>query len=322
MGRPASEDGRRALAPVVATVLMVGITVIIASVGTVLFLGFADTYTQEPAPQASFSYLQNGNAVTITHEVGKPIPAGKLTVTHGEASDPWTAVGTGDPVAAGDSAQVTVSGKTTVAVRWLSPDGSRSATLAERTIDAPVRPTFTGTNAALKTNGDGGNQYIGFGNKRLENAGYTTEGHVRFVSSTNEVQVRDTKDQALTTTGFTPTEGTAQRFTLTYDGSKFRFSVEGATVETTAFSVEEDALAIQVKNRDSNIDQAQVSNLEIDGASIGSPDGFSVTTDQGARSLLLEGGGFDDGFTLTGEFTLETTGPISTDSFAVRIDMA
>jgi FlaG/FlaF family flagellin (archaellin) len=307
---------------VVATVLLVAIAVLLVSAGSILFLDVVDEATQPPAPQASFSFVQNGNALTITHEAGESIPSEQLTVRVDDASRGWHEVGSGERVSAGRSAQLTVSGETTVDVVWTAANGERSSTLATQTISAPSNPTFTGQNRDVVTD-DTGPDYRGFSDWRLKDAGYTPEGHVRVVSSTNQIQARnDGEDEAVADSEFTPADGVTYSFAVVYDGSSVEFTVDGQTIQTSAFGVEEDAVAIQVKNRNSKITTASVSNLHVDGASIGTPDGFSTTTSQSARSLLLENGGFDDGFTLTGEFTVATSGSIGNDEFSLRIDVA
>jgi hypothetical protein len=215
-----------------------------------------------------------------------------------------------------------VTGTTDVRIVWEPSDGKSSTTLATRTIEAPASAVFSGTNAGVKSSNDDGS-YLGFANKRLENAGYTPEGHARIApyKPSDRLQFRDTGDSVITAQSFAASPGTYD-FTLVYDGSEFTLTVDGQTVQTGAFSVEEDAIAIQVKRSGGNVTTAELSNLELDGAPIGSPDGM-VLTGSDQKSILLEGGEFDDGFTLTGEFTFadDGTGP-GDESFVVRIDVA
>ncbi|RLM54110.1 type IV pilin [Halobellus sp. Atlit-31R] len=313
----------RGVSPVVATVLLVAIVLVLGSVLAFNFLGVVERATQEPAPQASFSYLQNGNALTITHEAGETIPAEELALQVGETDRAWQAAGPAQSVSAGDAAQLVVSGEKDVRVLWSPPDSDRSSVLSERTVTAPETPTFTGTNEKIKTNGDGGDSDIGFGDKRLEAAGYSSSGHARILWSKDKVQFRDQSESELSSSSISlPTDGTTRQFTLTYDGTTLTLTVAGATVATDQISVGGDALVIQLKNRDPSVTTAEVSELKIDGASIGSPDGFSTTTDQGARSLLLSNGSFTDGFTLSGTFRLEATGSGTGEAFGLRVDFA
>ena len=320
-----SKSDDRGVSQVVATVLVVAIVVVLGSTIGYLFLDIADEATQEPVPQASFSYVQNGNALTITHEAGDPIPAEELAIAVNEAEQKWNNVGSVGRVSAGKSAQLTISGKSEIKVIWRPTNSDQSAVLSTQAVTAPANPTFEGSNDAIKSTNDDGS-YLGFGNKRLESDGYSAAGHLRiapYQSSGTQLQVREaTADEpVIASTGYSPSPGT-HSFTLVYDGSTFKLTAGGQTVETSAFSVEEDAITIQVKKADSNVDVAKVSNLKIDGASVGSPDEITVN-DKDQKSLLLTDGSFDDGFTLTGEFTFTESGPVSSDeAFVVRFDIA
>jgi hypothetical protein len=132
--------------------------------------------------------------------------------------------------------------------------------------------------------------------------------------------VRDGGGSPVTSTGYSPAPGT-HPFSLTYAGSTFTFPAGGASVTTGGVAVGDDALTVQVKKADAAVTTASVSNLQVDGASVGSPDGVSVSAVDD-KSLLLEGGGFADGFTLTGEFAFDNSGSVNTEGFVLRIDTA
>jgi FlaG/FlaF family flagellin (archaellin) len=310
------------VSPVVATVLMVALVVVLAGTSLFLFAEPVNEATQSPPPTAGFSWVQNGNSVTVTHVAGDSVSADQLSIAIDGTQTPWPDVGSSGTVGAGDVAQFTVTGTKDVSIVWQAADGERSTALATRTIDAPATASFSGTNAGIKsTSEDGG--YLGFGNMRLDDAGFSPEGHVRiapYKTPGSELQVRDTSDDKLATTGYSPAPGT-HSFSLVYDGTTLTLTAGGKTVQTTAVSVEEDAIAIQVKRADADVTTAEVSTLKLDGASIGTPDAITVTAND-EKSLLLEGGGVTDGFTLTGEFTFDDSGAVGGEGFVVRVDVA
>lgn len=72
-------DTDRAVSPVLAVVLLVGLTVIVAAlVGTLVF-GQAAAL-DGPAPRASFSIDAAGDRISIVHEGGDPVTVGPLRV--------------------------------------------------------------------------------------------------------------------------------------------------------------------------------------------------------------------------------------------------
>jgi len=310
----------RGVTPAVATVFVVAIVLILSTVVGIYFFDIIDKASQEPAPQASFSFLQNGNAVTVIHKSGATIPADELSFSVSGSEQKWTDVGSTGQVSAGSTAQLTVSGDQLIRLLWRPPNSERSAILVERTIRAPETAIFTGTNNKTKSsNEDAGN--LGFGNLRLDSEGYTPEGHFRIspFDGDEQLQIRDTSDTKIGTESPSFAAGT-HPFTLVYDGSEFTFTAGGETVQTSAFAAEEDALTIQLKKSEASVTPATTSNLKIDGASVGTPDEI-VLTSTDKKSLLLEGGGFTDGFTLSGDFTFGGSGS-GEEAFIVRIDIA
>jgi len=135
-----STPDERAVSPVVAVILMVAITVILAAIVGSFALGLGDEIRQVP-PTASFDfeYAETGDgtyAVTATHRGGVTVSssnARSLTLTAG--SEQSTEFGL--PVAAGTSATLdgddTVPPDTTVRVIWIAADGDSSQTLATET---------------------------------------------------------------------------------------------------------------------------------------------------------------------------------------------
>jgi len=142
-------DDEKAVSPVIGVILMVAITVILAAVIGTFVLGLGDQ-VQSTTPQASFGFEASGDktTVTVTHETGDSIDAADLSVSATDAmvgtgdsndnSEPWSSVGSGDPVSAGDSATVEYDGSDTnnwggetIRVIYSSPDSDSSSTLGK-----------------------------------------------------------------------------------------------------------------------------------------------------------------------------------------------
>jgi len=145
----------RAVSPVIGVILMVAITVILAAVIGTFVLGLGDQL-QATSPQASFGFDTSStddatgpDTVTITHESGDSIEASNLVIsasaaistTSGDDNDntePWSEVGSGDPVSAGDTATVTRDEPSandwageTIRVVFDNPDSDSSSTLGK-----------------------------------------------------------------------------------------------------------------------------------------------------------------------------------------------
>lgn len=88
----------RAVSPVVAVVLMVAVTVILAAIVASFALGMGSS--AEAKPQASFEYDLSGSSVEITHVGGDPLQASRVTVLVNGTDDgnSWSAtkIDTGD----------------------------------------------------------------------------------------------------------------------------------------------------------------------------------------------------------------------------------
>lgn len=310
----------RAVTPVIGKTVVVGVTVLLAATAAVFFTGIADEVTTSP-PSAAFQSAQYGNAVTVTHTSGDAIDPSELYVRYGDTESPWADVGAASAgeVSAGDAATLSVSGETTVEVRWRS--GEESAVLYREAFSAPVSATFSGTNSGINESGKDGS-YAGFGNKHLEARGKTAGGHFR--AGHEMAEVRDTSDTVRTSKPFTPNPGTAYTFTLQYDGSTFTFSIGGWSVTTGAFVFDDGALSVQLKLTDDDVDEIRVSDLKLDGASVGSPSSFAVDT-KTEKSLVIEDSSMNDGFALTGtvvyDFDPVGMGPTN-EEMVLRIDVA
>lgn len=133
-----------AVSEVVGVILMVAITVLLASVVGAMVLGLGgETQT---TPQASFSWDWDGTAgaLTITHDTGENIKATELFVRGDDGAGTsidtqWTGdtsvkIGGTSAVASGDTMTLTSpSSAYELRVVWQSQSGENSATLGQDT---------------------------------------------------------------------------------------------------------------------------------------------------------------------------------------------
>ncbi|MFB6184531.1 MAG: type IV pilin N-terminal domain-containing protein [Haloarculaceae archaeon] len=113
---------------VVSIVAVVGIAVLAAVVGTVVF-GLGNPGAA--VPQASFAMRYDDGRLAITHDGGDAIDASTLTVAVGDTrTEPWS--DDDGIVEVGDTLRLRrVGGDTTVVVRWQPPgETAASTTLA------------------------------------------------------------------------------------------------------------------------------------------------------------------------------------------------
>ncbi|EMA53881.1 type IV pilin [Halococcus thailandensis] len=68
---------RRAVAPVVGVVLLVGVTVVLATIVGAFAIGIGDSGT---APEAAITADRDGNELTLTHHSGDALDVTELTV--------------------------------------------------------------------------------------------------------------------------------------------------------------------------------------------------------------------------------------------------
>lgn len=134
---PTSSSDDRGVSPVIGVILMVALTVILATVLGTVVLDFASGVSEQP-PQAAFDYEFEGENVTITHISGDRIDNATLKVQIGEkrvlgdsVDDGWS-----DTITAGDSVKInrTAVGanKNTVRIIWQNPSSSSANTLDSR----------------------------------------------------------------------------------------------------------------------------------------------------------------------------------------------
>ena len=132
---PLTDD--RGVSPVIGVILMVALTVILATVLGTVVLDFTGSISAQP-PQAAFDYEFTDENVTITHVSGDQMDNASLRVQIGEkealedrVDDGWN----GD-ITAGDSVTInrTAAGadKRTVRIIWQNPSDSSANTLDSR----------------------------------------------------------------------------------------------------------------------------------------------------------------------------------------------
>ena len=132
---PLTDD--RGVSPVIGVILMVALTVILATVLGTVVLDFTGSISAQP-PQAAFDYEFTDENVTITHVSGDQMDNASLSVQIGEkealgdrVDDGWN----GD-ITAGDSVTInrTAAGahKRTVRIIWQNPSDSSANTLDSR----------------------------------------------------------------------------------------------------------------------------------------------------------------------------------------------
>ena len=132
---PLTDD--RGVSPVIGVILMVALTVILATVLGTVVLDFTGSISAQP-PQAAFDYEFTDENVTITHVSGDQMDNASLSVQIGEkealgdrVDDGWN----GD-ITAGDSVTInrTAAGadKGTVRIIWQNPSDSSANTLDSR----------------------------------------------------------------------------------------------------------------------------------------------------------------------------------------------
>jgi FlaG/FlaF family flagellin (archaellin) len=139
-----TDDG--AVSPVIGVILMVALTVILATVVGSFVLGLGSSLESPPSASFSFDFDDGGggfgtsdgdDSVEITHEGGDSIDAGSLKVVVA-GTDVTSLAGWSNDVTAGDSTTVTdgdaaMETDDEVRVVWSSGDG-KSATIGIATV--------------------------------------------------------------------------------------------------------------------------------------------------------------------------------------------
>ena len=97
----------RAVSPVIAVVLLVGITVVLVATVAVTVLGFGDDL-DEPGPQVAFEYDYDGDSdtLTITHQSGDSFEAGDVQIKWGGKTVTWAEIAGASRVSTGSSVRI------------------------------------------------------------------------------------------------------------------------------------------------------------------------------------------------------------------------
>lgn len=135
----------RAVTPVIGIILIVAIAVILGAVVSAYALGTISD-VGSPAPQTSFDFNPDYTTgdIVVTKRGGDTVTGDQLKfsgaalekTTYGNITE-WTGRG----VQAGDSTTVDVVPSETLELIWRSPDGGRTAVIAEYDVPSDVGPT-------------------------------------------------------------------------------------------------------------------------------------------------------------------------------------
>ncbi|TQQ79878.1 type IV pilin [Halonotius terrestris] len=139
MNRDTRTTTDRGVSPVIGVILMVAITVVIATMVGSVFLDYADQVSDQP-PQAAFEYEQSGSDdITITHVSGDRINNERLRITVGGDEvypDPVSdasKTGWASPIGVGDTVDIEHTDADegdTVRIVWQNPSGRSANTLS------------------------------------------------------------------------------------------------------------------------------------------------------------------------------------------------
>jgi len=137
----------RGASTVIGVILMVAVTVILASVVGALVLGQGNEATTTP-PQASFEFtFESSSVATITHEGGEDLTASDIEVTVGDevmyedgsaitAGDLNNSGWTGDAISSGQTLELKNTSADysdeTIRIVWNDPSGGSSNSIADR----------------------------------------------------------------------------------------------------------------------------------------------------------------------------------------------
>jgi len=137
---PSSSSDDRGVSPVIGVVLMVALTVILATVLGTVVLDFASGVGERP-PQAVFDYERNSaDEITVTHVSGERINHNRLRITVGgdevypdDSDSDISKTGWASPIGVGDTVDIEHSGADggdTVRIIWKNPSGQSANTLS------------------------------------------------------------------------------------------------------------------------------------------------------------------------------------------------
>lgn len=124
-----------AISPVIGVILIVAITVILATVVATFAFGLEEEKTYSP-PEASFSFEETGTSgeVKIVHEAGDDIPNDQISVK-GDGAGPVDSPFSNSEVKAGNSVTLTTfSSGTEIRIVWDSEQDDTTEVLAKGTV--------------------------------------------------------------------------------------------------------------------------------------------------------------------------------------------
>lgn len=134
------QTDERAVSPVIGVILMVAITVIMATMIGSVFLDYAGQVSNQP-PQAAFGYEQTDtDEIRVTHVSGERIDNQHLRITVGgdevypdDGGADISKTGWASPIAVGDTVDIEhtdADSGDTVRLIWQNPSGQSANTLS------------------------------------------------------------------------------------------------------------------------------------------------------------------------------------------------
>ncbi|WP_267643983.1 choice-of-anchor W domain-containing protein [Haloarchaeobius amylolyticus] len=314
-----SLGNRRGVSSALSTVLMIALVLVLAAAAGTFVFDLGERATESP-PQSAFSYEYDSvsGKTTISYQGGTELSGTELYVLHDGVEESWVNLGGATAVTAGDEVDVSVGSSRKVQLVWKSPSGETSTVLATRTFSASGSPVFSATNQGTSN---------GWANSRMT----SPDRNMRLVNEDSQprVEIRNSNagDAKISSTSFTPTAGSTYDFELRYNPStdKLEFEVDGTVVsEQPAPTPDDGELGILLKTRNGGASKSiSVDSLTLDGASIGSPDGLSVSGDGQTKNLLIDSADLKNGFTLSGDvtFTFNPSEIDGSEELVFRIDL-
>ena len=151
---PPSTDNARAVSPVIGVILMIAITVILATVVGTFMLGVGNNIDRN-APSATFEWevsdggngwADNDDWVNVTHTGGDRIQPGTVSATIGGNDVDGLGANWSDPIEAGDTVTITDGSTTdhatvsqiedgdTVRLIWSREDVDKTVVIAEKEV--------------------------------------------------------------------------------------------------------------------------------------------------------------------------------------------
>ena len=120
----------RAVSPVVGAALLIGITVILASVIGTVVLGVGVGPADAPQVTLSFAVVEEGSAVELRHEGGDPLASEEIAIRDENGTAYALSV---DRLVTGERAEIAgldPSGVESISVVWRDPQSSSERVLA------------------------------------------------------------------------------------------------------------------------------------------------------------------------------------------------